>query len=237
MPGKLYIFGHSSDAFHVYGAYVGIVQEPNQNMPLQLPAESKWCIPGSACHITLLQGLSHGLIIKRVICISGDLYFSDTGTSYGEPLSLVGTFGASSHYQPSGTLSKEPYLLWSVYISFGWFLPTWHRWPSLCSHLGQLLGWQWLQWPPHLSQLLCLLYPPLQLTLGWRGFHFWYWGVCQQWGFLPRMHLHPGPYLQGLPALPHSRCFLCSCHSGKERQPIRNQSSLMRVMWHLFWIN
>ena len=28
--GKLYIFGHNGDMFHMNGAYVGIFQEPNQ---------------------------------------------------------------------------------------------------------------------------------------------------------------------------------------------------------------
>ena len=41
----------------------------------------------------------------------------------------------------------------------GWLLSTKHRWHGLCSHLGQMLGWQWLWQPPHLSQLLCLHSP------------------------------------------------------------------------------
>ena len=31
-------------------------------------------------------------------------------------------------------------------------------------------GWWWLHWPPHLFQLLCLLYPFVQLLLTGRGF-------------------------------------------------------------------
>ena len=41
-----------------------------------------------------------------------------------------------------------------------WILPTLHRWPGLCNHLGQLLGWQLLWQPPHLLQPLCLCNPP-----------------------------------------------------------------------------
>ena len=119
----------------------------------------------------------------------------------------------------------------------GWLLPTQCRWPGLYSHLGQLSGWGQIWWPPHPSQLLCLLNPLLQLTLGWRVSTSGIWGSCQRWEFVFRMYLCPGPYLHSLPALPHSGCFLCSCHTGKESQPIRSQSSFARVMWHLFWIN
>ena len=61
-------------------------------------------------------------------------------------------------------------------LLMSWFLPAQHRWPSLCSHLGQLSGWQWLWWPPHLFQLLCLLYPFVQLLLTGRGYLYWCWG-------------------------------------------------------------
>ena len=36
-------------------------------MLLQLPTESKWHAPGSAYHIALLQGLSHGLDVKKEV--------------------------------------------------------------------------------------------------------------------------------------------------------------------------
>ena len=81
-------------------------------------------------------------------------------------------------------------------------LSTKHRWPSLWSHLGELLGWWWLRQSPHLPELHYLCHPPLHLLQDWRGFHFWDWGVHWYWGFLLRMHLCPGSYLQGLPALP-----------------------------------
>ena len=44
----------------------------------------------------------------------------------------------------------------------GWLLPQ-SRWPGLCSHLGQLSGWQWWWGPSHIIQLSCLLYLPLSL--------------------------------------------------------------------------
>ena len=36
-------------------------------------------------------------------------------------------------------------------------LLTWHRWPGLCNHLGQLLGWWWWRWPPYpfAAALIC----------------------------------------------------------------------------------
>ena len=39
--------------------------EAQPNMPVQLPAESIWHAPGSACHIYPLQGLSHRLAMRR----------------------------------------------------------------------------------------------------------------------------------------------------------------------------
>ena len=62
-------------------------------------------------------------------------------------------------------------------------LPTWLRWPSLCSHLGQLLGGQWWRWPPHLLQLLHLL-NPLQYLLCLRGsLSSWRWGLTGKGAF------------------------------------------------------
>ena len=131
--------------------------------------------------------------------------------------------------------------------SYGWselpsgqLLPTQHRWPGCCSHLGQLLGWWWLWQPPHLLQFLHQCPPPLYLTWGWRVLHISHWRSCQHLGFHVcfhrcGMHPHPSLYLQGLLALPHPGHLLGSCHIGKESQPIRIQSSLMRVMWHV-WI-
>ena len=57
-----------------------------------------------------------------------------------------------------------------------WLLPTQHRWPSLHSHLGQMLGWWWLWWPPHLLQLLHFCNPPDDLLWTQRGFLYWWWG-------------------------------------------------------------
>ena len=90
---------------------------------------------------------------------------------------------------------------------------------------------------PTSPQILHLCYPLLHLTWSWRGLHIRCWRFCQCWGFWFNMYFHPGSNLQGLPALLHSGHLLCSCHTGKESQPVRSQSSLMRVTWHLFWIN
>ena len=101
---------------------------------------------------------------------------------------------------------------WSELPS-GQLLLTQCRCPSLCSHLGQIL---------------CLC-PPLYYTQGWRVINVRCWRFCQHWGFWFSMYFYPSSYLQGLPALPHSGCLLCSCHTGKESQSIRRQSSLVRI--------
>ena len=63
--------------------------------------------------------------------------------------------------------------------------------------------------PSNLSQLLSLLYPPLQLTLS-RGFLL-YW----QWGFLS-LHMDLGlcPHLPAPLVFPLSRCYFHSKHAG-----------------------
>ena len=117
-----------------------------------------------------------------------------------------------------------------------WLLPTWHRWPGLCSHLSQLSGGWQLQWPPNLLQLLILCPPSLYLSWHWSGLHIRYWRFCQCWGFHRcSMHLHPSFCLQGLPALPHlGHLFILAILELKENWPIRSQSSLMRITWYLF---
>ena len=52
---------------------------------------------------------------------------------------------------------------WGGFASHGWLelppdclLLTWCRWPSLCSHLGQLSCWQLWRWPSDPLKLLCL---------------------------------------------------------------------------------
>ena len=119
------------------------------------------CAPGSACHTIPLQGLSPRLNVKREVCKLRGPYFSGIDRSHGKLLSLVHTFGASSLFWPrripSGGLASHS---WSE-LPPGWLLPTQCRWPNLCSHLGQLSGWQWPQQPPHLSQLLCLFHSSL----------------------------------------------------------------------------
>ena len=64
-----------------------------------------------------------------------------------------------------------------------WLLPSQIRWPGLCSHLDQLSGWQWQQWPAHILQpscllylLLCLFHPLLLLPHRW-GLSGWGWVV------------------------------------------------------------
>ena len=41
-----------------------------------------------------------------------------------------------------------------------WLLLTQHRWPSLCSYMGQLSGWWWQQW----WWPACILQPPASST-------------------------------------------------------------------------
>ena len=101
-----------------------------------------------------------------------------------------------------------------------WLLP-WSRWPGLCSHLGQLSGWQQWWGPSHILQLSGLLHPllsllqPLLLSCSW-GFLGWGWVVHWR-GAPPSLHSHLCLLLLHLehppllPLLPW--CQLCSCHS------------------------
>ena len=123
----------------------------------------------------------------------------------------------------------------------GWLLPAQHRWPSLHSHLDQLSGWWWPWQPPHLSQLLSFLYPPLQLALSWGfSYYLWSWGVHQCWGFLC-LHMDLGPCLHLLVPLvfPLSRCYFHSSHAGilKERVSQSEAREVSWVMWHLLWMS
>ena len=54
-----------------------------------------------------------------------------------------------------------------------WLLLTQLRWPGLCSHLGQLLGWQWWRWSPCPLKLFCLCNPPHYLLSLWMGLFGW----------------------------------------------------------------
>ena len=65
------------------------------------------------------------------------------------------------------------------------FLPTQLRWPSLHSHLDQLLGGQWWRWLPHPLQLLCLFHSLLHLFCPWWSLFNWGWGVNWRGGLLP----------------------------------------------------
>ena len=56
----------------------------------------------------------------------------------------------------------QEFLLWGLASNGRAELPlgrllSQSRWPSLCSHLGQLLGWWWRWWPTHYLQPTCLL--------------------------------------------------------------------------------
>ena len=75
-------------------------------MPLHLPAESRWHAPGSTYDIIPFQGLSHGPNMKRGVCKLKGLHSSEINGSCEEPLSPVGTFGASSLFQPRGIPSE-----------------------------------------------------------------------------------------------------------------------------------
>ena len=68
-----------------------------------------------------------------------------------------------------------------------WLLLTQSRWPSLCSHLGQLLGWQWWWRPSHILQPSCFFHPPLCLLhlillLLSHGQGLPGWGWVMYWG-------------------------------------------------------
>ena len=162
--------------------------------------------------------------MKKGTCIWEGLYFSESDGSCTEPQSPAGTFGASSPYQLLefllGSLASHGRLV----LPPGWLLPTWHRWPSLCSHLGQLSGWRWPWWPLHLSHILCFFNSLLQLTFSCWSLNLWYWGVYQHWGFLSfNMYLCPCLYLESFLSFPHPWCFLCSSHTGIGEKELANQ--------------
>ena len=155
------------------------------------------------------------------------LYFSDTGRSHGDHCPLSVTSGLLHLTSIQELFLRNLTSYGQSMFPLGWLLPTQHRWPDLHSHLGQLSGWWWLWWPPHLPQLLCLCHTLLHLLWGWRGFHLRNWGVCWHWGYMLSMYHHPGSNLQVLPTLPHSVFFLCLSHTGKEN----NQSEARAASW------
>ena len=140
---------------------------------------------------------------------------------------------------------------WSELL-LGWLLPTQHRWHSLCSHLGQLSGQQWLWQPPHL-QPLCLHHTFDHFLWSQRGYICWRCEVHWQWGSLGhRKYLH---HCLDLPLLWYllmhhfhlpltlslMGCnFLSwSCWNlDKKNQLIGRwyNFGLARVTWHPFWI-
>ena len=95
-----------------------------------------------------------------------------------------------------------------------WLLPTWCRWPSFCSHLSQLLGWQWPWWPPTPPASLPLLSSssppdlvgPLVLELG--GPLVW---KASEVGHVP---LPWSSSASKYPSHPFPGCYFSSCHAG-----------------------
>ena len=131
-------------------------------MLLQLPAGILWHSLGSADHIFPLQGLSHRLAVR------GEFPDKELGALLDLP--DLPKSNCARPVLPSllNLTSIEKFLLggFASYsrseLPLDWLLPQ-SRWPSLCSHLGQLLGWQQWQWPTHIVQPSCILNLPLSL--------------------------------------------------------------------------
>ena len=168
-------------------------------MPLQLPAGILWCSLGSASHMCPLLGLYHGLTMRRGVSWWGAQCSFGTASSLEEKLCQAGTSWSSLPYQPRGIPSGGLASHGRSELPPDWLLLTQSRWPSLHSHLGQLLGWQWWQQPSHILQPSCFLHPPLclfhllLLCCGW-GLSSWGWVVyCQSSPHLLGMENPPLP--------------------------------------------
>ena len=126
-----------------------------------------------------------------------------------------------------------------------WLLPTQSRWPSLHSHLGQLLGLWWQGQPSHILQPSCFLHPPLCLfhLLLSHGWGLSAWGWVMYWGGWPPSLLHQSsPHLSGTenPPLPAPLILLWShfhpSHSIKQIgrcQPIEKQHDFILIRFCL----
>ena len=108
-------------------------------MLLQLPAGILWCSLGSTDHICPLQGLSHGLAMRRGVSWWGAWCSFGTAGSPEEQLCQAGTSWSSWLYQPREIPSGGGFASHSrLELPLDWLLPQ-SRWPGLCSHLGQLI--------------------------------------------------------------------------------------------------
>ena len=108
----------------------------------------KWHMPWSKYHIFPLLGLFCRLNMRKAVYELGGQYFFGTSRSCRKPLSLASTSGHSSLSWPLRIPSRDLASHSQSELLSGWLLPMWHWWPGLHNHLGQLLGWQRLWWPP-----------------------------------------------------------------------------------------
>ena len=99
---------------------------------------------------------------KGSFLIRSSVLFWNHARSLEEQLCQAGTSWSSLLSWSWGIPSRGLCLPSRAELPLNWLLP-WNRWPSLCSHLGQLLGWQWWWWLTHFLQPSSLLYPPLSL--------------------------------------------------------------------------
>ena len=145
-------------------------------MPLQLPAEPIWYASGSTCYIFPLQGLSHGLAMRRAFLnkeLSALLELADL---------------AKGH-------SPQSVLLGPLYLSSFWLAPSCLTWmaqplqpsgPTVRSVMTPVTS------PP-----LPASQPPSPSVLPeWGLFYLWSWEVHWCRGFpCLHQHLHPHSYL------------------------------------------
>ena len=206
-------------------------------MPLQLPAGTRWHAPASASHIFPTSRVILQTSHERGLCEWGALCSFGTSKSCKEPLSLVSTFGASLVVQPKRIPSRGLASHSRLELLVSWLLPSWCRWPNLHSHLGQLSGQQWVWWPPHLLQLLCLLYAFVQLLLTGRAFLHWCWCWSTSAGGTRSMYTWALVFtFWTCSSFPFFGVTFVLTILERECQSIGNQNSLTRVMWHLSWI-
>ena len=134
--------------------------------------------------------------MRREVYESGALCSFETTKSCGGQLSQAGTSWVSLLCWPVRTGRAE--------LLTSWLLPTWLRWPSLHSHLDQLSGGRWWQWPLHPLQLLCFHYPSHNLSSLKRSILSWRWGVDGWWGPLLPCELPPWSSAHGSCLFLHS---------------------------------
>ena len=182
------------------------------NMPLQLPTESRWHATGSTYHIIPLHGLSCRLNTKRAVCKLKGLCSSEIDGFHREPLSLVGTFGASSLFWLRGISSGAlPPTVGQSFLLAGSFLPNVDGLASAAIWANCWVGDNSSDLPtsPNFSGSSTLL---SNSVLGL--FLLLALGVHQHWRFLLCMYLCPGSNLEGPFTFPHPWYFLGSGHTG-----------------------